>query len=437
MYYRIVILLCFTSLSVFSQTLTYKYVDSITYYQLINNQSDSLIKVADTAWKENIDFYYLRMRVGVVYYNNKNFEKALPHFIRANEMNPADTITQEYLYYSYIFSDRKNEADIFAEKLEPFMKNKFQYKKNKIEAISIAGGYAYTSNSEQGKTKPIISKYNIYGEALYQGNLIYSNALIEYKISNRTKMMCGMWYYYTSNVGVVNIPDRLKWKEFQDSHYQYNIGMSYYYKNGWNASVAGSYYIQNSSVYSAKFNESTNKYNFLEFNSQVNSYAIVLGIGKRIGKVHPVLNLATANFTNQQQLQAEGTLVFYPFGNTNVYSYSGLSYQNDNAENRFVFFQKVGIRLHKIIWAEGNFSYGNHFNYISKFASLTYNTVEPIQLISGFDLKLYLKRLELIIGYRFQQLQGKYIYYTAPVDFKTQKYYYTNHLISTTLKWNF
>lgn len=436
MYYRIIVILFFISFKSYSQ-LTYRFVDSITYSQLINGQYEDLIDTAESALYEEIDFYYLRIRLGIAYYSVDDKESALPHFAKANAMNPADTICQEYLYYSYVFSGREDDARLFVSKLSIDMQKKLGYKKKIIESISICGGYGYTDNMVEGKTKEISGNRFIYGQAMYQGPFYFTCGVIEQRISQRLKILYGMWYYNTKSMGAVQGEKRFITQDYTHAHFQYNLAGTYYAKNKIDFSLAGSFYVQNSSVFFGQFNSKTNRYDFYTSSTRYDSYAIVAGIGKRFGKFHPSVNIANANFIDRNQYQAEAGLMFYPFGNNKLYTVTNVAYQNDDGENRVVFFQKLGVRLTKKLWVEENFSVGNHLNYISKYAFLTYNTLEPVKIILGLDFKYYFRHLEINIGYRLQQLEGSYFYNDTPTEINTKNFNYINHLTTTTLKWNF
>ena len=437
MHYRFVIIfLVFTSSTLYSQQLTYKTVDSITYSQFLNQKYEDLIDTAESALYEDIDFFYLRMRLGIAYYSTTDYFNALPHFIKANQMNPADTICQEYLFYSYVFTDRIEESKLFADKLSKAMQNKINYKRNFIESVSLSYGYGYTKNLQEGKTKEITANRFIYAEASYQGPFHYVSGLVEQNVKNKLKLLYGMWYYNTQSMGAIQISNKVNYKEFKNNHYQYCLAASYY-KKGWDVSLAGSYYVHNASSCFGMYDSNTNLYDFKTTETRINSYAAVIGIGKRFNKIHPIVNIATSNFVNRIQVQTEGSVIFYPFWNSNLYTVTSVAYQNDDSENKFVFFQKLGSKVTKRLWVEESFSIGDHSNYVSKYAFLTYNTMEPVKIIVGIDFKYYFKHLEVDLGYRLQQLEGEYTYYDTPTVTKTKQYNYINHLTTATLKWNF
>jgi len=429
--------LLFLNYTAFSQKLTQKFVDSITLVQLNSQQYEDLIDTAESALYDDIDFYNLRFRLGTAYYKMNNYEKALLNYEEAYQMNASDTVCQEYLYYSCLYTGREDEAKVVASKFSLAMQKKLNYKKHCIESVSLSYGYAHTSNIEDGKTTEISGNKYIYGEAMYQGPFFYTNILLEHRIKNRLKIKYGMWYYETKSLGAIQADKIFATQNFTNLQYQYNFSTSYYFKNEMDISVAGSYYTQSASSYVGKYDNVALTYDFEADTKEYNSNAIVLGIGKRMNKIYPSISFAKGSFLDKDLIQAEGSLLFYPFGNYNLYTLTRFSYQKEDTENRLIFFQNIGARIRKNLWVEEIFSYGTHLNYISKDAFLTYNNMGPIKIIIGLDLKYCFKHLEISLGYKLLQSEGTYFYYDSPTEIIKRKYNYINHLISPTLKWRF
>ena len=420
-----------------SQELNIINVDSITYIQFANHQYDSLKKTGKEALAQNIDFYYLRMRLGIVYYEDKNYEKALLHFTKANNMNLADTINQEYLYYSYLFSGRTEEANLFAQKLSIYLQNKIEYKQKTIDMLAIGGGYLTTNNIDANKNSDIKNQENIYGEALYNGDKYYANILMQQTFLNRLKIYYGISLFNTIYTGVVQSTDTMQIKEHNNNHYQYNLAFSYQFKKGWNISGGFAYFKQQIFNFSGRYDSINDEYGFVATNKPLESYSGTISLSKRMRYVQSILSGSTSNFANRTQYQGELSLVYYPFGNINFYGISSTCLLNDNQKNNWIFTQKIGGKLFNWLWYEIKGSYGNHNNYTTQSGFLAYNTSNPVKLTVGADLKIYWKNLEITPGYRFIQSENTYLYYTSYTTYKTKKYIYNNHLINTTLTWNF
>jgi len=64
---------------------------------------DSLIDVAQNAVDNGIDYFYLRMRLGIAYYNKAEYKRAAVQFDKALSFNPWTQTALEYAYYSYVY----------------------------------------------------------------------------------------------------------------------------------------------------------------------------------------------------------------------------------------------------------------------------------------------------------------------------------------------
>jgi len=420
-----------------SQTLTYKKVDSITYFQFTNLQYDSLAITGQQALSQEIDFYYLRMRMGISYYNNKKYEQALPHFIRAYGMNPADSTLQEYLYYTYLFSGKEVEAILFAKNVSSSMKQKIGFKKNYIEYIAIGGGGSSNNNIANAEKKDITGTENIYGAGMFQGRIAFGNFCLQHTLYSRLKLVYGVSVFNIKSLGIVQTADTTVKTNFSNTHTQYNFGASYQLKKGWNVSLGIGYFQQSISSFYGIYDTVLGNYQFKSENTIQRSMAGSLGVSKQMKCIKPSIHFSYSNFNNTKQYQGEAALVYYPFGNVNFYSISSVALINDDMENRLIYAQKFGGKILKWLWAEAKVSYGNHTNYSTQSGFLTYNTANPVKLIFGADLKFYWKQLEISPGYRYLQCEGNYLYYDTFTTFKTVNYNYSNHLLTTSLKWNF
>jgi hypothetical protein len=87
----------------------YTYYDTLTYRLYTQSKWDSLISTGDEAINQGIDYYYLRMRLGIANYNMEKYSPASEHFEKANEMN-SNNVVLEYLYNSYLYSNDFRKA---------------------------------------------------------------------------------------------------------------------------------------------------------------------------------------------------------------------------------------------------------------------------------------------------------------------------------------
>ena len=104
------ILLVIFSDGMTQEPMTYKYADSLTYSLYDEKNWGELIRKGREAVIDGHDYYYMRMRIGIAYYERHNYGMSSYHFKKALAFNEADPVSLEYLFYSYYLSGRTLQA---------------------------------------------------------------------------------------------------------------------------------------------------------------------------------------------------------------------------------------------------------------------------------------------------------------------------------------
>ncbi|WP_353171033.1 hypothetical protein [Flavobacterium sp.] len=113
-----------------------------------NKNWNSLISLGDEALKNGNDYFYLRMRLGIAYYEQKNYCLALGHFKKAIDFNATDDLANEYLYYSYTFIGKEEEARKLSATFSAELKDKLGLNNTPlIDFITVSGGSKMANNS--------------------------------------------------------------------------------------------------------------------------------------------------------------------------------------------------------------------------------------------------------------------------------------------------
>ncbi len=443
MRFLILVFLLF-SIPTFGQKLDYGSVDRLTYLQFTNLQYDELKETGILALKQKIDFFYLRMRLGIAFYEGKNYEAALAHFKKAIEMNPMDTIAQEYLYYTYLFSGRPEDAADYAAHLPANMQQKMGYSQKSLELVSISGGLSFTNNISQNGHASLIKIPQQYGEATYNDQLMFASIFMQHSLSSRLKFSWGASLFNSAARSVVQTFKNSGTSEFANNQYQYNAGLSYKSGKGWNLGLGAGFFQQTISSFYGIPNPAPpalpSTFNMIKSDTSENAFAVNVNIHKRMGKIQPGMGYSYSNFGKLSHHQFDFSMLYFPLGNLNLYSLSAYSILQNSISSSDVISEKIGMKLFPRLFCEGMISYGKQSNYINEGTFLTYNTPDPIQLISGVDFKIFLKQLQLIVGYRLNQRQGKRIVVSdmnKPDQITISNFDYNIHLITTTLLWKF
>jgi len=85
---------------------SFRYADSLTYTLYTEKHWNDLIKEGNRSLRDGYDYYYMRMRIGIAYYEKHNYVMSAIQFRKALVFNENDQIALEYLFYSYYLSGR-------------------------------------------------------------------------------------------------------------------------------------------------------------------------------------------------------------------------------------------------------------------------------------------------------------------------------------------
>lgn len=425
-------------------TLNYYSVDSASYVQFVNKDYKSLWQTGKKALKQEVDFYYLRTRLGISYYKKENYEQALTHFKKAHEMNPADTLIQEYLYFSMVFTNRLEDAIGFGVAFSESMKKRIGYKNQNIigiagsfKSVSITGGVIFNSNISKNKDKNF-SQNAQYSENTLQGNTGLVNLYIENRASSRLSFFNSLSYFNVQSMGIVqsNIPPPLK-RNYSNFNYQYTLGGTYMAKKNLSIGASLGYFKENSQFITSDFTVPNKPLTVSTYTSNINAYTGMVSIFKRYYNVGFGLAQSFGNLSAVTQLQTEGTFLWYPKGNTTFYTNTSLAWLNNDGINQSIITQKIGGKAYKNIWYEVKGSYGNHQNYIANSGIAAYNTIEPIKFTTEANLSIFIKNFKISPSYTLQQRESSYFKIINPTTSQTIKTNYLNHLIKCLLQFNF
>jgi tetratricopeptide (TPR) repeat protein len=154
-------------------------VDKETYKLYLDKQWDELIRAGRLGLKQDNDYYYLRMRIGIAFYEKKNYKASQIHFRRALELNEGDPVASEYLYFAYLLAGQTQQAEVLAKDFTPYLEEKVNIAADKFADI-FSVEYLYNFND----TEDILSNPENY----FSG-LPYGYQLITLNFSNLNVML--------------------------------------------------------------------------------------------------------------------------------------------------------------------------------------------------------------------------------------------------------
>jgi hypothetical protein len=459
-------------------------VDMITFRLYQEKKWDSLIIVGKQALRDDIDYYFLRMRLGIAFYSKTKYIPAAEHFHKATDFNSIDSSAWEYLYSSYVLANRSNEAIAIVKHMPVNLQQKFRKKKKLLEMISFEAGPTISSDNNKPNNLDVLSQPGPYGEKDLYGNSYYGQLGLLVNLSDKVNLKVAYSYL---NFSKTKYFQYTQYDNLIDSTVNYWYGYNKYYQisptlytsafpytvkqqelhlesdiilgNGFRLEPAVHFVKVNYTnlllKYSKKniidttsydsitpivFTNTVQKENYsvIQNDTSFINYVFSLGLSKDFSVYNIRMNGSYANLNHKNQFQVSGSFTFYPLGNLDFYGTSTVTGFFQGNDKRLILGQSLGGKVMKRLWFEGNVIYGDLTNANLANGSIVYNNADKIDYrIGGNLIWLISNHLEASLTYQYFQKESSTIYYvfenkspdpTTNIQIQNNKYH-TNTLI--------
>jgi len=396
-------------------------VDELTYRYYLAQKWDSVILVGKEALRGNIDFYFLRVRMGLAYYEQKEYIPAATHLIKARQFNSKDPVIANYLYYAYVFTNRMEEARLLQASLPPEDRNMVDNKKGLVDAISVESGYTFSSNNTL-KDKPyLMQSDSIYGETDLYGNYLYEHLELKFNLSYRIGLTVAYNYLNFSKLKYIQDVTYNDPPVTHDTSFQYNInqhefhaGLSWYLNEGFRIMPAFHMIYDSYPYTSASFDTIMHRYKYSRTDTSFTNYLVGLSLSKEIGRFNVGISGSYSNFNNRKQKQVVAYMTWLPFGNLNLYSTTTVTGFFQSKDDRLLLSQVIGAKITPWCWAEGSFSYGDYTNANIMNGAVIYNNSDVIDYRVSANLSFMVgKHLQFSLIYQYARKESKQYFFTV------------------------
>lgn len=190
-------------------------VEQKSYQLYLDKKWPELIKFGNKAVYLGYDYFYLQMRIGIAYYERKNYSYAEGHFKKALAFNSADDLALEYLYYCYVFKGRYDEARLLSKQFNDALVKKIGIEnQSKVGFVLLEGGSKSTDSTSYYDTKRKTSSN-------YFNSPIYFQIGFNHYIKNKVSLFHALSYFnqqtFIDRIGQtqyylkMNIPTKTGW----------------------------------------------------------------------------------------------------------------------------------------------------------------------------------------------------------------------------------
>ncbi|MCF8379904.1 MAG: hypothetical protein K9H49_10030 [Bacteroidales bacterium] len=364
-YWLTLFILIWAQRSFAQKNVSFVYLDSLSYQQYLYEEWNGLIKSTRTAYKNDIDYYYLRMRTGIAYYEKHRFMLAEKHFKKAEKLNDIEKINKEYIYYSKLFAGKQADAYRYYYNNEYYLKKAVDLKKKDLSSFSIDAVYFYNPVKDPAS---LFVEFNnsgpSNGEQLLTLNYRFVNFKLVHDISDNLRLIHGGSFLNKNSYYYSLYDNNLISSEITGlNQIQYYGGLSLTPADGLTV-TASSHFIRYSfpANYFGRGASATYIPGFAgNFSSSRISAYKYLGLFNLGGG----LSYSSLNF--KKQFQKDGRLVFYPLGNLNLYTVSSLLMVSEDdkgeVQNYTGFKQELGFKTFGNVWFEAKYQGGEIKNF--------------------------------------------------------------------------
>ncbi len=328
-----------------------------------------LIQYGEKSIQKGMDFYGLRYRLGVAYYEQKDYWRSTRHFENTLRFNRGDYYAQEYLYYSYLFTGRENDALLLSKEFNRNLKKKIGIKKFKpLNFIYLESG---------------IKSSNLRDSI---GNLYYGTIGIEHRIGYRLKVYHAFSYLNQNYLGT------------ELNQYEYYLKTDAAVAKGLSL-ISAFHYLKANGLKGSEFaNSSVSTNNGDGLSQQI--FVGFVGLKKSLGRLtltpfavysnlkvtananmpanpsDPVLSRSTSR-NDQWQLGLDGQFVLPVFKSKLTLGGSAF-WLNQEGDNTLLWKVKVHLQLLPKLAVQGDYLHSGRTNFAEDYASIFYNSTSPL-----------------------------------------------------------
>jgi tetratricopeptide (TPR) repeat protein len=443
-------------------------VESATLRFYTEKQWDSLIITGKEALRYDIDFFYLRFRLGSAYFAKENYITASNHFRKALSFNSAEPSTQVLLYYSYLYSNRTEEARSVLREMSEESREKMSKPVPFVDRLSVEAGYTFSSDNALQNDPDLMGNDSLYGEQDLYGDNLYTGLSARFNVAAGVSLSLAYNYLKfnkTRYIQYTSIEDRLEniadssWGRnyiysfplvAYDTNFSYQVNQHEAYLGvtavlpwglklmpafhmvsvGYNKVTVDQQFVtkQDTAYFTSydsnyvMFDVVKTRYAFTSKDTVFNNYLFSLMLTKDMGIFTAGLAGSWSNLNGGTQYQVSGSLTYYPFGNLDFYGTTTATGFFARKDKRILLSQVLGAKITPWWWLEANFYYGDYTNANILNGAIIYNNSDQINFrIGARAIVMIGKHLQLSLIYQYFSKESTQMYYIRTVDPKTQE----------------
>ena len=339
--YRLVLLLIllFPILAIGQDTIQSNTIEKDSYDSFKKGDWEETIKIGKLGLKNKSDYFYLRHRMGIAYYNLKKYRLAEKEFRMALKFDSYSELNNEYLYYSYL----KNDSYDLARK----QTKKFT---NDLRATTLTKSMAYAPLAYLEVGKKISGNTTLFSDANY----------FQIGFNHRLGRSLSVSHAYSSYTQTTSFGEI--------NQNQYYLGLQVPIAKTWLITPSAhllSYKLETEYSYVPSQPPFASTPKAITEISKYNETNLVVSIAaKKVTSVVDIIPaLSYSNLNKRDQLQGSLTVNLYPFGSNKFSLGSTAIVQKDSAVSGFGYRFLMNYQPIRTFKLTATYYNGNMLNY--------------------------------------------------------------------------
>jgi hypothetical protein len=378
--------------------LNIKQVDSTTYALYLKQDWKPIIALGKQSRTEGVDFYYLKVRMGIAYFKEKKMLSAIQMLEEAYTMDPSNVVVQDYLYWSYCYSGLIMESRLFYSKMSDELKDKIKLDLPFVSDISF--NVLTTNNLDYNEMLLTDTKAEIGDFRFIRKNQQMFSLGLSHPLSKRINLFHQFTIIPTTSVQQENIGGILENETYKGIESRYYADVTISLENRW-------YLDTYLNVISGKY-DNVNAEN-TSSSSKIKYTDMLFGgtVTKASYFIRNSLNVSVSNLNGSNQFQAGYALSLYPLGSTLIVPFGSIQYQAQDSDSNLVFTLRLSANFDQISII-GFGTSGKMNNFIANNGAIIYNQSATALNEFGGSFNYLGKRSILKVGYSFMNMEDNY-----------------------------
>ncbi len=420
-------------------------IDSETYHLYEEAKWKELINLGQEGLESGIDYYYLRMRLGIAEFNIKHYQSALDHFRKALKFSESDPVALEYLYYSLLWSGRKQEARLIAQDMPAATLEKIGVTSDSsLKGVFLEGGQVAVIDPDS------LTSYQPEGllvDHYLLNKYLYVSGGLKLDLGERFTMLAGLNYMKFSALQQLSVPSPVGMQVFDFDHQNSQTGLylggEWALNPNWCLGYAGHFIKGDFSYKEYTPNMMMGQSQFASRWFNYRDYVLEGSLSYRFKTLRAGINASYFNLGDIAGTQTGLDLTWYPFGNLNLYLQAHSDWvmplETGDYEGYLVWQGMAGMKIFRYLWLEAHAGAGRMAGWSEKSAYIVYNNQDPVLLRSGLNIIIpdIAKGLSLTFRYQLQQREHSWEIDSGEIEPLIEtKNYLTNSIIGG-ITWTF